>query len=271
MPGHRSNATRIVLLTALAASILSACGEVTSPANPSTTGTSPATSGSTVTRSTAPPGSSPASMTPRGGSKAIPRLAGDTVSIAERYLQQAGLRLGHTLDKPNTRYQSGLVITTSPYAGDVVPYGSVVDLLVSAGSPGCQGSQCPYYGRYALMPDVIGQTIDQVTTTLALDGITVGPVAVEASSAPRGTVICTDPPASVYFPLTAPVKVGVSSGDPGSPPATLCEAASGPPTSAGPPPTSPSGSPPTSPSGPPTSPGTPSPSPSPPAQPSASP
>ena len=268
MPGHRSNATRILLLTALVTAALTACGGFAS-----TTSTSPATSGSAATGSatspdsnaTSPdsnatsPHSSSATSPSQGGSKAIPRLAGDTVSVAELYLQQAGLRAGQTLDKPNTSYQNGLVITTSPYAGDVVPYGSVVDLLVSTGSPGCQGSQCPYDGRYASMPYVIGQTIDQVTTTLALDGITLGSAVVEASSAARGTVICTDPEASVLFPLTTPVEVGVSSGDPGAPPATLCEA------STGPPPTSPSGPPPTSPSS------TPSQPPSSPPQPSVSP
>jgi serine/threonine-protein kinase len=265
MPGHRSNATRTLVLTALAVVALSACGAFASTTNssPATSG-SAATSGSTVTGSTAPPSSSSASLAQRGGSKAIPRLAGDTLSVAEQYLQQVGLRPGQTLQKPNTRYQSGLVITTSPYAGDVVPYGSTVDLLISTGSPGCQGSQCPYNGRYVVMPNVIGQTIDQVTTTLALDGITLGSAVVEASSAAEGTVICTDQQAGQYFLMTTPVRVGVSSGDPSSPPATLCAAASGPPTS----PTSP---PPTSPNGPPTSPATPPQSPSSPAQPSVSP
>lgn len=269
MPGHSSSTTRILLLTALAVGALSACGGFVS-----TTSTSPVTPGSTAIGSATSPGSnatsphsSAATSASQGGSKPIPRLAGDTVSVAELYLQQAGLRAGKTLEKPNTSYQNGLVITTSPYAGDVVPYGSVVDLLVSTGSPGCQGSKCPFDGRYTWMPDVIGQTIDQVTTTLALDGITLGSAVVEASSAAKGTIICTDPETSVPFLMTTPVKVGVSSGDPGSPPATLCDASSGPPPTSptGPPPTSPSGPPPTSPSS------TPSQPPSSPPQPSVSP
>ena len=269
MPGHNSNTTRILLLTALAVGALSACGGFAS-----TTSTSPATSGSAATGSaTSPdsnatsPHSSAATSASQGGSKAIPRLAGDTLSVAELYLRQLGLRAGQTLHKPNTKYQSGLVITTSPYAGDVVPYGSAVDLLVSVGSPGCQQPECPQNGIYVTMPDVLGQTIDQVTTTLALDGITLGSYAVEASSAARGTVICTDPAAMVNFSAAMPVKVGVSSGDPGSPPATLCEASSGPPPTSptGPPPTSPSEPPPTSPSS------TPSQLPSSPPQPSVSP
>lgn len=271
MPGPRSNPTRILLLTMLAVGALTACGASASTTSTSAaTSGSVATSGSTATGSTAPSGSSAATTASPGGSNAIPRLAGDTVSVAELYLKQVGLQAGPTLDKPNTRYQSGLVITTSPFAGDVVPHGSVVDLLVSTGSPGCQNPECPFDGRYTVMPDVIGQTIDQVTTTLALDGITLGSTLVEASSAPEGTVVCTDPAAQVRFPMTWPVEVGVSSGDPDSPSAGSCAMASGPPpTSPTAPPTS-SGTSPTEP--PPTSPSsTPLQSPSSQAQPSASP
>ena len=269
MPGHSSSTTRILLLTALAVGALSACGGFVS-----TTSTSPATSGSAATSSVTSPASnatslhsSAATSASRGGNEAIPRLAGDPVSVAELYLRQLGLRAGQMLNKPNTKYQSGLVITTSPYAGDVVSYGSAVDLLVSMGSPGCQQPECPQNGVYVTMPDVLGQTIDQVTTTLALDGLTLGSYAAEASSAARGTAICTDPGAGEHFPATTPVNVGVSSGDPGSPPATLCDASSGPP------PTSPTGPPPTSPSGPPptSSSSTPSQPPSSPPQPSVSP
>ena len=248
MPGHRSNAMSILLLTTLAVGALNACG-----GSISTTSTSSATSGSATTGSATSPESSPATSASGSGKEAIPRLAGDTVAIAELYLRQVGLHAGQTMDKPNTKYQSGLVITTSPYAGDVVIYGSAVDLLVSAGSPGCQVPICSESPLTVVaMPDVVGQTIDQATTTLALRGITLGPQVVEASSAPRGTVICTVPAAGESVALSTPVGVGVSSGDPGSPPATLCGgvgASSGPPTSpSSTPPTSPSSTPPQSPS-----------------------
>jgi beta-lactam-binding protein with PASTA domain len=255
----------ILLLTALAVGALNACG-----GSISTTSTSSVTSGSTTTGSATSPDSSPATSASGSGKEAIPRLAGDTVAIAELYLRQIGLHAGQTLNKPNTKYQSGLVITTSPYAGDVVVYGSAVDLLVSAGSPGCQVPSCSESPDIAIaMPYLIGQTIDQATTTLAMLGITLGSEVVEASSAPQGTVICTVPAAGESFLLTTPVDVGVSSGDPGSPPATLCSgvgASSGPPTSpTSTTPTSPASTPPTSPSS------TPPQSPSSQAQPSATP
>jgi beta-lactam-binding protein with PASTA domain len=140
------------------------------------------------------------------------------------------------LQRSNTEYQSGLVITTSPYAGDIVPSGYTVDLLVSDGSPGCQGPSCYYRLKYVTMPYVIGQTVPQVTTALALDSITLGTSAVEASSEPAGTVICTDPEPDTSFPDTEKVNIGVSSGDPGSPPVTVCVPSTGPPTSSTAPP-----------------------------------
>ena len=257
MPAYRPNVTR-TLLTALAAgalSALSACGgsspaTSTSPATSQTT--SPATSASTPAGTAGPPATSTTTSPHGNGNEAIPQLAGDTVNVAELYLQQVGLRAGQMLQRSNTEYQSGLVITTSPYAGRMVPSESAVDLLVSDGSPGCQGPSCNYLLQYITMPYVIGQTVPQVTTALALDSITLGTSAVEASSQPAGTVICTNPEPGGTFPDTQKVNVGVSSGDPGSPPDTVCVPPAGPPTSStGPPPTSPTGPPPTSPTGPP--------------------
>ena len=250
MPRYRPNATIILLLTALTAAVLSACGGSSSSTS-TPTATSPVTSASTTTGTTGPPGSSSSPATPPSGNKPIPQLAGDTLSVAELYLQQAGLRAGHTLQRSNIEYQNGLVITTSPWAGDMVPSGYAVDLVVSTGSPGCQGPSCNFLLQFITMPSVLGQTLPQATTALALDSITVGESAVEASSAPAGTVICTDPAPEASFPATQAVNVGVSSGDPGSPPATLCVPPSGPPTSSTAPPTSSTAPPPTSPTGPP--------------------
>jgi eukaryotic-like serine/threonine-protein kinase len=255
----RPNLTRILLITLAtgALSALGACGgsspaTSTSPAALQTT--SPAAS--TPARSAGPSGGSSVTSTAtsrhENGDTPIPQLAGTTVSVAELYLQQAGLRAGQTLQTSNTDYQSGLVITTSPYAGKVVPSGSVVVLLVSDGSPGCQGSgYCDHFLKDVTMPYVIGQTVPEVITALALEGITLGTSAVEASSEPAGTVICTDPNPGVSFPNTEKVNVGVSSGDPDSPSATVCMPPAGPPTSStAPPPTSPTGPPTTAPASP---------------------
>ncbi|MDQ2811847.1 MAG: PASTA domain-containing protein [Actinomycetota bacterium] len=236
MSRHSSSKATILLVTMLAVGAPSACGR-----SASTTGTSLPTSGPPASSGHASSGGPPTSPVSANGKDAMPALAGDQVSVAELYLRQIGLRAGQMLPESNTRFQSGLVITTSPYAGDEVPTGSAVDLLVSDGYPGCQpGITCSPAptGASAMMPDVIGQTVAQATTTLALDGITLGSSVVGASSAPKGTIICTVPPTGTPFRLTTPVDVGVSSGDPGSPALTLCGASTGPASPSGVPPSS---------------------------------
>jgi beta-lactam-binding protein with PASTA domain len=185
--------------------------------------------------------------------------------VAERYLMQAGLQSGRELQEPNTNTQSGLVITTEPPVGETVAHGSAVVLLVSTGSPACQygpGPSCDEGNPLARMPDILGQTLEQAKTTLALDGITLGSSILQSSSAPAGTVVCSMPGAGSIFPQVAAVTVGLSSGNAESPPLTLCgtsQAQTSPtqtftlPTHLYTLPTSPT-APPTSPAAPPTSP-----------------
>ncbi|MGD0066654.1 MAG: PASTA domain-containing protein [Streptosporangiaceae bacterium] len=241
-----SSTVTILLVMMLAVGVSSACG-----GSGSTTGTAPPTSASAASSSPASSGGSPTSPVSPGGKAPIPALTGDQVNVAELYLRQVGLRAGQMLPESNTRFKPGLVITTSPYAGDEVPSGSVVELLVSDGYPGCEPglatcAATPTGGAPATVPDVIGQTVAQATTTLALDGITLGSSVVEGSSAPEGTIICTVPATGTPLQLTTPVDVAVSSGDPGSAAATLCSAPTGPASASGP--ASPNG--PASPSGP---------------------
>ena len=215
----------------------------------STSATAPNSTASTATTSGGPQSTSTTTSTSPAKNEAIPPVAGDTVSIAELYLEQVGLRSGRKLQRSDTNLQSGLVITTSPYQGDVVPFGSAIDLVVSTGSPGCQpgssGLICNLLGTVVTMPYILRQTLQQAMTTLALQNITLGSHVFQASSATEGTIICTVPAAGDSFYLTMPVQVAISSGNPASPTATLCA------TSSTPPPTSP---PPTSPTSPPTSP-----------------
>ena len=259
MTAHRFKAAGLLLLAMLGAGSLSACGVSASPAastSASTSATAPNSTASTATTSGGPQSTSTTTSTSPAKNEAIPPVAGDTVSIAELYLEQVGLRSGRKLQRSDTNLQSGLVITTSPYQGDVVPFGSAIDLVVSTGSPGCQpgssGLICNLLGTVVTMPYILRQTLQQAMTTLALQNITLGSHVFQASSATEGTIICTVPAAGDSFYLTMPVQVAISSGNPASPTATLCATSSTPPPTS-PPPTSPT-SPPTSATSPPTSP-----------------
>ena len=241
MTAHRFNAAGLLLLAMLGAGSLSACGVSASPAA-STSATAPNSTASTATTSGGPQSTSTTTSTSPSKNEsiststspakkeAIPPVAGDTVSIAELYLQQVGLRSGRKLQRSDTSLQSGLVITTSPYQGDVVPFGSAIDLVVSTGSPGCQpgssGFICIMLGTVVTMPYILGQTLQQAMTTLALQNMTLGSHVFQASSAAEGTIICTVPAAGDSFYLNMPVQVAISSGNPSSPTATLCATSS---------------------------------------------
>ena len=272
MARRRFTATGIMLLATLLACALSACGGPvssspgSSPTAPSTTVTS-----TTVTGDGGSTGTGSKAGTSTGGrqngsaintteppkTETVPMVDGDSVSIAELYLTQAGLRVGKELQESNLVVPPTLVIATSPYVGDLVPYGATVDLLVSTGSLVCQptsGVRCDFFTVPIPMPSLTGQTFEQAKATLALEGITAGPGVLQASAEAAGTVVCTVPGAGDSVYSSTIVMIGISSGDAESPPATLCG------TSPTQPPTSP-GQPPTSPGQPPTSPGQPSTSP----------
>jgi len=239
MARYRPNTAQILLLAILAAGTISACGGSTpvTSASPNVAGSDSAMPSTSATTSIS---ISPRKKGSNDKNAAIPRLSGDAVSVAKLYLQKVGLRPGKTLLESNIKIQSGFVITTSPYAGAVVSYGSTVDLVVSTGIPGCPpGRTCPLAPSTSPMPDVIGQTLEQATTTLALAGITVGSDVVEASSVPRGTVICTVPAPQVPVDVSVAVDLGISSGSPDAPAPTLCGTSISSPT----PSTSPSESP----------------------------
>ena len=233
MVGCRFNTREITLLTMLLAGGLSACGGLTSTASsgsataPSSTATSNDGLRSTAASNDELRSSSIANTTASTTSAVVPMVDGDPVSIAELYIRQAGLQFGAELQEPNVSVPSGLVITTSPYVGEKVPYGYTVTLLVSTGSAACEQlahANCPLIGRP--MPNILGQTLEQAKTTLALAGITLGQYIFQASSAAEGTVICADHAPGESVRQTDAVKVGISSGNTESPPITLCGASS---------------------------------------------
>ena len=215
MAKRRFTATGIMLLATLLAGALSACGGQVS----SSPGSSPTAPGTAVTGHGGSTGIGSKAETSTGGrqngsasntteppkTEAVPMVDGDSVGIAELYLTQAGLQVGKKLQESNLVVPPTLVIATSPYVGDLVPYGATVDLLVSTGSFVCQttfGARCDFFTVPIPMPSLTGQTLEQAKATLALQGITAGPGVLQASAEAAGTVVCTVPGAGALFTRT---------------------------------------------------------------------
>jgi serine/threonine-protein kinase len=64
---------------------------------------------------------------------AVPDLTGMTLGQAKTALQNAGLDLGSATQGPSNDYASGLIFQQTPAAGDAVPKGTLVDVVVSTG------------------------------------------------------------------------------------------------------------------------------------------
>ncbi|HEX5038776.1 MAG TPA: Stk1 family PASTA domain-containing Ser/Thr kinase [Candidatus Limnocylindria bacterium] len=64
---------------------------------------------------------------------AVPRLTGQTETDARNRLAEVGLAAGNITREPNQEIASGSVIRTNPPAGQDVPAGSEVDLVISTG------------------------------------------------------------------------------------------------------------------------------------------
>jgi len=101
-------------------------------------------------------------------------------------------------ESPSDRAR-GTVLATHPASGQVVPAGTAVDLVLSAGPP------------ELAMPDVVGNDVAVARSTLEQLGLAVGEIQYDSTSAsPPGRVVHQQPAAGAAVPPGAPVILTVS-------------------------------------------------------------
>jgi serine/threonine-protein kinase len=128
----------------------------------------------------------------------IPLVAGRTRADAEAALRGAGLQLGQVLEQESDRAR-GTVLSTQPRPGQVVPAGTAVDLVVSAGPPELS------------MPDVVGRDLQDAKSALEQLGLVVSDVTYDSlSTARQGQVLEQQPTAGPAVTRGAPVTLHVS-------------------------------------------------------------
>jgi serine/threonine-protein kinase len=114
-------------------------------------------------------------------STTVPTVVGLTLSDALAALRGVGLMAGQTREEPNDKAR-GIVLRARPDAGQVVPAGTAVDLVLSVGPP------------QLTMPDLTGRNLDEARATLEQLGLTMAPVYYDSlSSSPPGSVIGQSP------------------------------------------------------------------------------
>lgn len=111
----------------------------------------------------------------------VPALFGETRRGAELLLERAGLKVGGITRAPSDAVGEGLVVSTDPPAEAVLPHGSSVALLISAG-----------LGEDVfVMPDLAGREITRVRKQFEAQGFKV----LSPPSGPgSGPIVAQDPP-----------------------------------------------------------------------------
>ncbi|WP_426564321.1 Stk1 family PASTA domain-containing Ser/Thr kinase [Angustibacter sp. McL0619] len=105
----------------------------------------------------------------------VPRLDGLTKSQAEKALAEVGLKLGDTTDVESTEQDKGHIVSSNPASGDSVAKDTAVSVEIANGK--------------VTVPNVVGQTVAEATTTLTNANLKVDATKYEESTQPEGTVI----------------------------------------------------------------------------------
>lgn len=120
---------------------------------------------------------------------AVPSVAGMSRDDAIAILRTANLEIGQVIERPGPDAR-GVVMSSQPAAGQQVPQGTPVELVVSAGP------------SELLMPDVVGRELFEVRSTLEQLGLRIGETQYDSTSAlPTGLVVSQVP--SAGSPVTA--------------------------------------------------------------------
>lgn len=118
----------------------------------------------------------------------VPSIVGMAQDAAGTELKRLGLNVGQVTEQPGDEPR-GTVLRLRPDAGQVVPTGTTVDLVVSGGP------------AELFMPDVLGRELAEAKIMLEQLGVTLAPFQYDsASTQPRGSVVSQSPAAGASLP-----------------------------------------------------------------------
>jgi len=136
------------------------------------------------------------------GNATVPSLVGETEERARELLSQAGLGVAVTYE-PSEVIPEGTVMSQDLQVGVEVPAGTVVNLVVSAGT------------NALIVPDVVNHPEQDALLKLAEAGFTTVQIRIErepSADVIEGYVIETDPAAGATLPADGVVTVVISQG-----------------------------------------------------------
>jgi beta-lactam-binding protein with PASTA domain len=129
----------------------------------------------------------------------IPDTAGETAADATTQLEDAGFVVTESFE-PSDTVDEGLVIRTQPAAGNEVPEGSIVDIVISAG------------GELVIVPDVTGQPASDAEVAIQDAGLRISTQPESSIEVDPGLVVATEPPAGTEVEAGTTVTMFISTG-----------------------------------------------------------
>jgi serine/threonine-protein kinase len=135
----------------------------------------------------------------------VPDWEGDPISAVRLEADDLGLEIEIAERQPSEEVDEDRVISHDPPAGELVPEGTTVRVVLSTGQEEVE------------VPTLAGQTRDEATRRLEAAGLNLGAVAHEPSAQAPETVIRSDPPAGTTVPAGSEVSLILSSGPTPSP------------------------------------------------------
>jgi eukaryotic-like serine/threonine-protein kinase len=128
----------------------------------------------------------------------VPSVTGQLLAQADQTLKSAGLKPGKPSYQVSTSIPAGVVLSTSPVAGQPWPKDKPVGLVVSSGQP---------------LPSFVGQQVSAAQGAAAAGGYSINAVPT-ASSQPANTIVRQSPAANTPITHGEVVTVYVSTGPP---------------------------------------------------------
>jgi eukaryotic-like serine/threonine-protein kinase len=128
----------------------------------------------------------------------VPSVTGQLLAQADQSLKSAGLKPGKPSYQVSTSIPAGVVLSTSPVAGQQWPKDKPVELVVSSGQP---------------LPSFVGQQVSAAQGAAAAEGYSINPVSA-SSSQPANTIVRQSPAAGTPITHGEVVTVYVSTGPP---------------------------------------------------------
>jgi beta-lactam-binding protein with PASTA domain/tRNA A-37 threonylcarbamoyl transferase component Bud32 len=130
----------------------------------------------------------------------VPNVFGQTLTEAQNTLDERGLRVGSTTERPDPEAEAGTVVEQTPTSGELVDPESSVDLVLSTGRD------------TTLVPDVVGLSVADARPLLTDAGLEISEVREEPSDDPEGTVLEVQPPEGSEVDVGSSVVLVASSG-----------------------------------------------------------